>query len=183
VVSSAGTPAQRRAIFPCGAEWCRMAHHFTPLPTMTERTRFTIACDVDVYEAVADLAHVSGVSMSRCIGDWLRDTAEAAQMTAIRVNEVRKSPEEALRAYTAATARAMPEMLDKLDRTAWGSVRRSLGLAGPGERGGAGATEGRPLRRGSGTGAGSARAGVPAKPAPPSSNTGGKSPGKTLGSA
>ena len=76
---------------------------------MTERTRFTIACDVDVYEAFADLAHVSGVSMSRCIGDWLRDTAEAAQMTAIRVNEVRKSPEEALRAYTAATARAMPE--------------------------------------------------------------------------
>ena len=73
---------------------------------MTERTRFTIACDVDVYEAFADLAHVSGVSMSRCIGDWLRDTAEAAQMTAIRVNEVRKSPEEALRAYTSGAAYA-----------------------------------------------------------------------------
>ena len=67
--------------------------------TTAERVRFTIAVDQDVYEAFADLAHTSGVSMSRCIGDWLRDTAEAAQITTVRLNEIRKTPQDALQAF------------------------------------------------------------------------------------
>lgn len=77
----------------------------------TERVRFTIAVDADVYEAFAELAHSSGVSMSRCIGDWLRDTAESAQMTTIRVNEVRKSHQEVHRLYLESTARQVEKML------------------------------------------------------------------------
>ena len=75
------------------------------MSTTAERVRFTIAVDADVYEAFADLAQSSGVSMSRCIGDWLRDTAEAAQMTTIRVNEVRKGHQEIHREYLASAAR------------------------------------------------------------------------------
>lgn len=79
--------------------------------TISERVRFTIAVDAEVYEAFADLAHSSGVSMSRCIGDWLRDTAEAAQMTTIRVNEVRKSHQEVHRLYVDSTARQIEKMM------------------------------------------------------------------------
>lgn len=77
----------------------------------TERVRFTIAVDADVYDAFAELAHSSGVSMSRCIGDWLRDTAEAAQMTTIRVNEVRKSHQEIHREYLASTAQQIEKIM------------------------------------------------------------------------
>jgi hypothetical protein len=63
------------------------------------RVRFTIAVDPEVYEAFADLAHTSGVSLSRCIGDWLRDTSEAAQMTTLKMQEVRRSPQDAFEAF------------------------------------------------------------------------------------
>lgn len=66
---------------------------------MSERVRFTIACEQEVYDAFAELAHTSGVSLSRCIGDWLRDTAEAAQMTTIKLNAVRKTPQQAFEAF------------------------------------------------------------------------------------
>lgn len=85
----------------------------------TERVRFTIAVDADVYEAFADLAHSSGVSMSRCIGDWLRDTAEAAQMTTIRTNEVRKSHQEIFRDYIASIATQAQEMLSGESGSRW----------------------------------------------------------------
>ena len=78
-----------------------------------ERVRFTIAVDPDVYDAFSHLAHSSGVSMSRCIGDWLRDTAEAAQMTTIRVNEVRKSHQEVHRMYVDSMAREVEKLMEK----------------------------------------------------------------------
>lgn len=145
---------------------------------MTERTRFTISCDVDTYEAFADLAESSGVSLSRCIGDWLRDTAEAAQMTTIRINEVRKSPEEAFRAYQVQVARSLPDLAAKYERTRWGKASSVASIAARGH-GEAVEPAGRPLRRDGGSSAAGGRTAVPAQPAPPSSNTGGKSPGRT----
>ena len=85
----------------------------------TERVRFTIAVDADVYDAFAALAHSSGVSMSRCIGDWLRDTAEAAQMTTIRVNEVRKSHQEVHRLYVDSTARQIEKIMSGEVGSSW----------------------------------------------------------------
>lgn len=111
---------------------------------MTDRVRFTIAVDADVYEAFADLAHSSGVSLSRCIGDWLRDTAEAAQMTTIKLNAVRKSPQQAFEAFI------RDGMLPEMERVL--AARR---------------------------GAAGTRQAARAASDPPSSNTGGKSPGKT----
>ncbi len=58
---------------------------------MSERVRFTIAVDPEVHDAFADLAHTTGVSLSRCVGDWLRDTAEAAQMVTLKVRDARRS--------------------------------------------------------------------------------------------
>lgn len=86
------------------AGWCRVVHNEPsqpppPIMTASERVRFTIAVDPEVYEAFSDLAVSRGVSLSRCIGDWLRDTSEAAQITTIKLNEVRRSPAEALQVW------------------------------------------------------------------------------------
>lgn len=89
------------------------------MSTTAERIRFTIAVDSDVYEAFADLAHTSGVSLSRCIGDWLRDTAEAAQITTVRLNEIRKTPQDALNAFLRDAI--VPETLAIRERIAAGT--------------------------------------------------------------
>lgn len=131
--------------------------------SIAEKVRFTISVEPEVYEAFADLAHQSGVSLSRCIGDWLRDTSEAAQMTTLKVIEARQSVDQAWRSLKLAEARSMPELLATLDRTAYGRSRELLGLS---EKGGP-------------VGGRAAPGGRSARPVPPSSNTGGKSPGKT----
>ncbi len=137
-----------------------------------ERVRFTIAVDDDVYEAFVDLAHSSGVSLSRCIGDWLRDTAEAAQMTTIKVQQARRTPQEALEVFI--RDGMVPEML-RLQSGGLKTWKR-----GPGE---AGLAVGGPDRREQMASGAAGRRMVPAKPAPPSSNTGGKYPGKTRSSS
>ena len=125
-----------------------------PHLAMSERIRFTIAVESEVYDAFADLAESSGQSLSRCIGDWLRDTAEAAQITTIKVNEVRAAPQAITRAFVDMMAR---EALSP-------AVQAALG----GMRGGAPRV-----------GAVGTRSGGTAAVSPPSSNTGGKVPGKT----
>lgn len=117
-----------------------------------ERVRFTIAVDGDVHDAFAGLAHSRGVSLSRCIGDWLRDTAEGAQMVTIKINEVRRSPTDAVQAFLRdAIVPGMAEVVRKNPHMFPAAVNP----------------------QGSRTAGTSAGAHVP-----PSSNTGGKSPGK-----
>ena len=95
------------------------------MTTTAERTRFTIAVDPDVYEAFAYLAHTSGVSLSRCIGDWLRDTAEAAQMTTLKVRDARRQPGEAFEAYMREVAESLPGIQAKMRETGWGTLAAS----------------------------------------------------------
>lgn len=128
--------------------------------TTTERVRFTIACEPEVYEAFADLAHTSGVSLSRCIGDWLRDTAEAAQMTTIKLNEVRRTPQEAFEVYM--RDGMVPEILRIQEGWRTGKLKRWSAAAG---------------------GAPGAAGGPVGAAAPPASNTGGKVPPTVSGRA
>ena len=146
-------PCEQRRAF---SMRCKVVQNGAPPfagPLMTERVRFTIAVDPEVYEAFADLAHTSGVSLSRCIGDWLRDTAEAAQMTTLKVQAVRKSPQDAFQAFIR-DGFPLAE-LERVTASMWGVGTGRTRSARP--------------------------APAPAEPAtsPPSSNTGGKSPGKT----
>jgi predicted transcriptional regulator len=118
---------------------------------MNDRTRFTISVENDVYEAFAKLAEVSGVSLSRCIGDWLRDTAEAAQITAIKVEGVRKQPNAAFSAYIEASAEGVMGILQEIADGTRDAKGRLAGTAWS----------------------------APKQPSPPSSNTGGKVPRDT----
>jgi hypothetical protein len=144
-----------------GAQWFTT---FTPPLAMNDRVRFTIAVDQEVYDAFADLAHTSGVSLSRCIGDWLRDTAEAAQITTIKLHEVRRSPQEAYAAFVDAIAIGSQRFLADPSARWTGEARPSR------------ATAGGPLAQPVAAGR---RLGKPQHP--PSSNTGGKSPTKHSG--
>ena len=93
----------------------------------TDRTRrFSISVDPEVYEAFAHLAETSGVSLSRCIGDWLRDTAEAAQMTTLKVQDVRRQPSAAFHAYMRELADSLPGVQGRMQETAWGLARKGL---------------------------------------------------------
>lgn len=122
-----------------------------------DRVRFTIAVDPEVHQAFTDLAHVSGVSLSRLVGDWLRDTSEAAQLTTLQLQEVRKSPSDAFMALVA--PRVSPHLVRGLV-DAQGAVSRARGGLPP-----AG-------------GAASAGKGRVSAASPPPSNTGGKVPRK-----
>lgn len=156
---------------------------------MTERTRFTISVEHDVYEAFSDLAQSSGVSLSRCIGDWLRDTAEAAQMTVIKVNEVKRSHQSAFEAFMQSQALEVERLMEHGPKSSWGRVPVQSKLnhtsAKPVQAGGAGAASGA-----RGVGPGSAAAPLPGRvgpglvaPAPRPVIRGGKSPeqGKHVG--
>ena len=120
-----------------------------------DRVRFTIAVDAEVYEAFADLAHASGVSLSRCIGEWLRDTTEAAQITTLKLQHIRRSPDEAFRAYYRDALEPIMQRIREREARAAGG-----GAAGDVDGGQAGL------------------AGGTARQVPPASNTGGKSPRK-----
>lgn len=136
---------------------CATLIHYFPHP-MTDRIRTTISLDPEVHAIFVRMAEAAGQSVSRCMGDWLADTAEGAQLVALKMQEARNAPKTVMRELQA-MARGL---VDEVDTTLDAIRKKSLG--------GAGQAKAQPRM------AGSARA------LPPSSNTGGKVPRKTLGS-
>lgn len=64
---------------------------------MADRIRITVAVDPEVLDVFKTMADTSGVSVSRCIGDWLDDTADAAKFVSQRVIEAREAPMTVMR--------------------------------------------------------------------------------------
>lgn len=57
-----------------------------------ERIRTTISVDKEVHQVFVRMAEASGMSVSRCMGEWLADTVDGAQFVALKMEEARKSP-------------------------------------------------------------------------------------------
>lgn len=57
---------------------------------MTERIRTTISIPQEAYEVFKQMADVSGTSVSRCMGDWLAETAEGAQHVSMQLQRARE---------------------------------------------------------------------------------------------
>lgn len=57
---------------------------------MTDRIRTTISIPQDVYEVFKQMADASGTSVSRCMGDWLAETAEGAQHVSMQLQRARE---------------------------------------------------------------------------------------------
>ena len=113
-----------------------------------ERIRLTITVTPEVHEIFSRMAEATGMSLGRCMGDWLTDTAEGAQFVAHKMVEARKAPLTVMRelqAYTRGAVALGDELVEEY---------RKKQAAERAERGTAAAS---PL-------------------SPPSSNTGGKVP-------
>jgi hypothetical protein len=128
-------------------------HYFVPLMA-PDRIRTTISLDPEVHAIFVSMAETAGTSVSRCMGDWLADTAEGAQFVAHKMAEARRAPKTVMREMQAFAQ----GLVDEVDATV--QALRQGGRAG-GMRPGA---HPRP-------------AALP-RPDAPSSLTGLKSPGK-----
>ena len=126
-----------------------------------ERIRLTITVKPEVHAVFARMAEASGVSLGKCMGDWLGDTVEGAEFVARKVEEARKAPKRVLREVQAMTTGLHESIGQRMD--AIGSGGRPL--AGGPAANGAEHLEGIIQRA--------------KRASPPSSNTGGKVPGKT----
>lgn len=64
---------------------------------MTERVRTTISLSPEVLEIFKRMADAGNMSVSRCMGDWLTDTADAAQMIMLKMEEAKVAPMRVVR--------------------------------------------------------------------------------------
>jgi hypothetical protein len=62
-----------------------------------ERIRLTISVTPEVHEIFTRMAEAAGMSLGRCMGEWLADTADGAQFVAQKMGEARKAPKTVMR--------------------------------------------------------------------------------------
>jgi hypothetical protein len=62
-----------------------------------DRIRTTISVDKEVHQVFVRMAEAAGMSVSRCMGEWLADTVDGAQFVALKMEEARKSPKLVMR--------------------------------------------------------------------------------------
>ena len=136
--------------------WCEVVQNdpivTNPLPPMSDRIRLTISVTPEVHAVFSRMSEAGGMSLGKCMGEWLADTIDGAQFVAQKMEDARKAPRTVMREMQA-FSRGLVAEVDQ--------IAADVRLA----RGGAGRSPARP-----GTGAASGAA------SPPSSNTGGKVP-------
>jgi hypothetical protein len=67
-----------------------------PLPEPSN-IRLTITVTPEVHGAFTRMAQVSGLSLGRCMGEWLGDTLEGVQMVIGQLERAREAPRQAIR--------------------------------------------------------------------------------------
>jgi len=78
---------------------------------MTDRIRTTISVSPEVHEIFKRMAESANMSVSRCMGDWLADTQDAANLIALKMEEARKAPMRVMKELKAMVA-GMSEGVD-----------------------------------------------------------------------
>jgi hypothetical protein len=59
---------------------------------MSDRIRTTISLSPEAYEVFKRMADAGNLSVSRCMGDWLADTKDAAAMITLKMEDAKKAP-------------------------------------------------------------------------------------------
>jgi hypothetical protein len=102
----------------------------------TERVRTTISLTPEALAIFKRMAEAGNMSISRCMGDWLVDTADAAEMLTLKMEEAKRAPLRVMaemRAMVAGMGLEIDEIQDDIrerrrsDRAAAGGPA----LAGP----------------------------------------------------
>ena len=65
--------------------------------TDPNRIRTTISVDREVHEIFVKMAETGGMSVSRCMGEWLADTADGALFVSQKMAAARKAPMQVMR--------------------------------------------------------------------------------------
>ena len=99
---------------------------------MTKRIRTTINVTPETLEIFKRMAAAGNMSISACIGDWLDDTAEGAQLIALKMEEAKRAPMTVLREMKALIA-GVNDSLDQdiRERRQAGTVRGASARPAP----------------------------------------------------
>ena len=98
---------------------------------MAERIRTTISLDPEVHAVFVAMAEAAGTSVSRCMGDWLADTAEGAQFVAMKMQEARKAPKTVMREMQAMSRGLLEEVNATIDGLRKGGIGGGGGVEPP----------------------------------------------------
>ena len=66
-------------------------------PTMSDRIRLTITVTPEVRDVFSRMAEAGGMSLGKCMGEWLGDTIDGAQFVAQKMEDARKAPRVVMR--------------------------------------------------------------------------------------
>jgi hypothetical protein len=134
---------------------CTMAK--TPSP---QSVRLTIAVTPEVHEVFTRMAQASGSSISKCMGEWLGDTIEAAEFMVATMEKAKAAPRlvvQELQSYTHGMAEDLQVLLGQVrEMEKEGRLSRRAAAAAPGAA--AAARSPRPVTRGGKSRTGRARA-------------------------
>jgi hypothetical protein len=81
------------------------------------RVRVTVPVPAEVLEAFQRMSKVSGLSVGRCMGDWLADTLDAAQFMTQTMEKARAAPKvvaQELHAYALGIGDSTRHLLEQL---------------------------------------------------------------------
>lgn len=99
---------------------------------MTERIRTTISLTPEALAIFKRMADAGNMSVSRCMGDWLEDTSDAAQMVMLKMEEAKREPLRVMKEMRALVA-GLGDSLDEADEDVRKALRegRAGGAAAP----------------------------------------------------
>lgn len=83
----------------------------------TDRVRTTISLTPEALAVFKRMADAGNMSISRCMGDWLVDTAEAAEMLTLKMEEAKRAPLRVMaemRAMVAGMALSVDELQEEV---------------------------------------------------------------------
>jgi hypothetical protein len=143
-------------------------HHMTSQTTLfaaVKPLRVTVPITPEVHAVFVRLAGSQGASVGKVMGDWLRDTAGAAEQLAVMLADVKARPLEVatrLSGYASAMSEVSTALVDRIRTESKGGRAEGVPLAGKAPRT-------RPAQKSAGE-----------VLTPPVSNTGGKVSKKAL---
>jgi len=91
---------------------------------MTERIRTTISLSPEAHEVFKRMAEAGNLSISRCMGDWLADTLDAAEMITLKMEDAKREPMRVVKELRAMVA-GMVASVDDMAQEAGNSRRLS----------------------------------------------------------
>lgn len=102
---------------------------------MQEQARVTVALSPKTVAIYKRMAKAGGLSFSKCVSEWLTDTADAAEFVSGKMQEARKAPAMVMNEMLGIVSGLKGEILDVKHKVAEAksaaSDRRAAGRFGP----------------------------------------------------